>query len=69
MLTVARQEAVRLLAETLHVDGQVANVTEEEAASTLTFYVTFSNVTDTVAVIVLDARSGAIVTSRIGGGL
>jgi hypothetical protein len=69
LVAVARREAVRLLKETLQIDGHVGGVSENGEANTWTFTVSFSNVTDTAAVIVVDARSGAIVSSSIGGGL
>lgn len=70
MAGVARRAALRLLAERLHIDGHVGNVTETDGddARTRTFLITFSDVTDTIAEIVVDTRSGELVSSHMGGG-
>ena len=70
LVDLARREALRLLKDRLHVDGHISAISElEQVANTLTFIVTFSDVTDTAAEVSVDARSGAIMSSSIGGGL
>jgi uncharacterized membrane protein YkoI len=66
-----QHEALRLLEERLGHDGHVGQVSQVEAtdANTRTYLVTFSDVTDTVAEVTIDARSGRVVSSSIGGGI
>jgi hypothetical protein len=70
-IVTVQHEALRLLEEHLGHDGHVGQVSRVEAkdANTRTYLVTFSDVTDTVAEVTIDARSGHVVSSSIGGGL
>jgi len=68
LVGIAEHEALRLLEHTLGIDGNVNHVTEDRKENVWTFYVDFQNVTDTLAVIVVDG-SGTIVSSSIDGGL
>ncbi|MDP3504968.1 MAG: hypothetical protein Q8S33_31815 [Myxococcales bacterium] len=68
LLTVVRSEALRLLEARLHVHGHVGQVSEIDGDRTTNrFIVTFADVSDTVAEISVDARSGEVVSSSIGG--
>lgn len=70
VISIVRAEALRLLAERLHVQGHVGQVSESAVdGTTRHFIVTFSDVSDTVAEVSVDARSNAIASSSIGGGL
>ena len=74
LVAVAKEEALRLLEETLHIDGRVDDVADvsdvtEGPGGAAAFVVSFAGVTDTSAAIVVDRRSGAIRSSSIGGGL
>lgn len=68
-MSVVRAEALRLLAERLHVQGHGGQVSEVASdGATRHFVVTFANVSDTAAEVSVDARSGALRSSSLGGG-
>ena len=69
LLTVVRSEALRLLEARLRVKGHVGQVSEIDGDQNMKrFIVTFADVSDTVAEISIDLRSGEVVSSSIGGG-
>ncbi|MBM4778602.1 MAG: hypothetical protein GQE15_12940 [Archangiaceae bacterium] len=70
VISVVRAEALRLLEERLHVHGHVGQVSESARdGDARRFIVTFSDVSDTAAEISVDAQSGAVRSSSLGGGL